>query len=60
MLRGTLPTDIDGVYVRNGPNPQFAPIGRYHYFDGDGMLHAVHFDGGRATYRNRYVRPTST
>jgi carotenoid cleavage dioxygenase len=56
VLRGALPTDIDGVYVRNGPNPQFAPIGRYHYFDGDGMLHAVHFDGGRATYRNRYVR----
>jgi carotenoid cleavage dioxygenase-like enzyme len=56
VLRGPLPADIDGVYVRNGPNPQFAPIGRYHYFDGDGMLHAVHFDGGRATYRNRYVR----
>jgi carotenoid cleavage dioxygenase-like enzyme len=56
VVRGELPTDIDGVYVRNGPNPQFAPLGRYHYFDGDGMLHAVHFDGGRATYRNRYVR----
>jgi carotenoid cleavage dioxygenase-like enzyme len=58
VLHGALPDDIDGVYVRNGPNPQFAPLGRYHYFDGDGMLHAVHFDGGRATYRNRYVRTT--
>jgi carotenoid cleavage dioxygenase len=56
VLSGKLPADLDGVYVRNGPNPRFAPMGRYHWFDGDGMLHAVHFDGGRATYRNRYVR----
>ncbi|WP_306360351.1 carotenoid oxygenase family protein [Nocardia sp. CC227C] len=56
VLAGELPADLDGVYVRNGPNPQFAPLGRYHWFDGDGMLHAVHFDGGKATYRNRYVR----
>ncbi|MFI9503914.1 carotenoid oxygenase family protein [Nocardia sp. NPDC052566] len=56
VLSGEVPRDLDGVYVRNGPNPQFAPLGRYHWFDGDGMLHAVHFDSGRATYRNRYVR----
>ncbi|MFD0361181.1 carotenoid oxygenase family protein [Nocardia sp. GCM10030253] len=56
VLHGAIPKDLDGVYVRNGPNPQFAPIGRYHWFDGDGMLHAVHFENGRATYRNRYVR----
>ncbi|TMD01049.1 MAG: carotenoid oxygenase family protein [Chloroflexi bacterium] len=36
---GTLPEELDGVYVRNGPNPRFAPPGRYHWFDGDGMLH---------------------
>ncbi|MDV3220452.1 carotenoid oxygenase family protein [Intrasporangium sp.] len=56
VLEGALPRDLDGVYVRNGPNPQFPPLGRYHWFDGDGMLHAVHFENGRATYRNRYVR----
>ncbi|MFE6861428.1 carotenoid oxygenase family protein [Nocardia sp. NPDC057668] len=56
VLAGELPVDLDGVYVRNGPNPQFAPMGRYHWFDGDGMLHAVHFENGRATYRNRYIR----
>jgi carotenoid cleavage dioxygenase len=56
VIFGKLPVDIDGIYVRNGPNPQFSPIGRYHYFDGDGMVHAVHFSNGRATYRNRYVR----
>ena len=53
---GTLPEELDGVYVRNGPNPRFAPPGRYHWFDGDGMLHAVRLRGGRAAYRNRWVR----
>ena len=30
--------------------------GRYHWFDGDGMVHAMAFEDGRARYRNRYVR----
>ena len=55
-IEGKIPADLAGVYFRNGPNPQFEPRGRYHWFDGDGMIHAVRFDGGRATYRNRYVR----
>lgn len=52
---GDLPADLNGMYVRNGPNPAHAPHGKYHWFDGDGMLHAVRFRGGRATYRNRFV-----
>jgi len=56
VLDGRLPDDLNGVYVRNGPNPQHHPIGRYHWFDGDGMVHAVHFADGEATYRNRWVR----
>jgi carotenoid cleavage dioxygenase-like enzyme len=56
LLEGSLPDDINGVYVRNGPNPQHAPVGRYHWFDGDGMVHAVQFADGRATYRNRWIR----
>jgi carotenoid cleavage dioxygenase-like enzyme len=55
-LEGEIPADLNGVYVRNGPNPQFDPRGRYHWFDGDGMMHAIHFRDGRATYRNRWVR----
>lgn len=27
----------------------------HHWFDGDGMLHAVSFANGQATYRNRWV-----
>jgi len=53
---GEVPSDLSGVYLRNGPNRRFAADGRYHMFDGDGMVHAAHFDGGRVTYRNRWTR----
>ena len=53
---GELPREIDGVFLRNGPNPIHAPRGRYHWFDGDGMVHAVGFRDGRASYRNRWIR----
>ena len=52
---GRLPDGLEGMYVRNGPNPQFPPRGKYHWFDGDGMLHGVRIAEGRASYRNRYV-----
>ncbi|MBD2242470.1 carotenoid oxygenase family protein [Nostoc sp. FACHB-888] len=53
---GELPLDLSGMFVRNGPNPQWTPIGEYHWFDGDGMLHGVQISNGVATYRNRYVQ----
>jgi carotenoid cleavage dioxygenase len=54
---GDLPDDLDGVYLRNTENPLHPAIsGRYHPFDGDGMLHTVSFQGGKASYRNRFVR----
>lgn len=53
---GEIPRDLRGTYYRNGPNAAYEPAGRYHWFDGDGMIHAIRFDDGRASYRNRYVR----
>ncbi|BAY26850.1 carotenoid oxygenase [Calothrix sp. NIES-2100] len=53
---GELPPELSGMFVRNGPNPQWTPIGKYHWFDGDGMLHGVQISEGKATYRNRYVQ----
>ncbi|MFM9853976.1 MAG: carotenoid oxygenase family protein [Sphingomonadaceae bacterium] len=53
---GTIPRDIDGVYVRTTENPVHEPIGRYHPFDGDGMIHIMSFTDGKAEYRNRFVR----
>ncbi|MBZ0254168.1 MAG: carotenoid oxygenase family protein, partial [Candidatus Methylomirabilis sp.] len=38
---GELPEGLDGLFVRNGANPRFEPIGTYHWFDGDAMLHGV-------------------
>ena len=52
---GEIPKDLHGSFVRNGPNPHAAPEGMHHWFDGDGMIHAVYFENGRAEYRNRYV-----
>jgi len=53
---GEIPRDLNGTLYRNGPNPQFAPPGSYHFFLGDGMLHAFSFENGRCHYRNRWVR----
>ena len=55
-VTGRLPDGLLGAFVRNGPNPMFTPIGNYHMFDGDGMLHGVTFDDGRVSYRNRWIR----
>jgi carotenoid cleavage dioxygenase-like enzyme len=52
---GELPHELNGTLYRNGPNPQFDQPGA-HWFVGDGMLHAFHLEGGRASYRNRWVR----
>lgn len=56
LVKGSIPTDLNGVYLRAGPNARYAPNGRYHPFDGDGMVHAAHFDNGHLTYRNRWVQ----
>jgi len=55
-VEGELPRELHGTLFRNGPNPQFAPRGRHHWFDGDGMIHAFRLRDGRASYRNRWVR----
>ena len=52
---GEIPRDLNGTFFRAGPNPYFEPAGRYHWFDGDGMIHAIKIENGRASYRNRWV-----
>ncbi|CDZ77318.1 Lignostilbene-alpha,beta-dioxygenase isozyme I [Legionella massiliensis] len=53
---GRIPTDLQGVLLRNGPNPQFEPLASSHWFDGDGMIHAIRIKEGQASYDNRWVR----
>jgi carotenoid cleavage dioxygenase-like enzyme len=54
-IGGSVPREIFGIYMRNGPNPAYAPLSYTYPFDGDGMIHALYFDGGRVSYRNRFV-----
>ncbi|MFG2284779.1 carotenoid oxygenase family protein [Streptomyces sp. NPDC048595] len=57
-VTGTIPPELSGWFLRNGPNPRDAASP--HWFFGDGMVHGLRLEGGRAvSYRNRWVR-TST
>lgn len=56
-VTGSLPAQLRGAYLRNGPNPRRPSD---HWFLGDGMVHGVRLDDGRARwYRNRWVRTES-
>ena len=56
VIEGAIPRDIDGVYLRNTENQIHQPLGRFHPFDGDGMIHQIAFRDGKASYRNRFLR----
>jgi carotenoid cleavage dioxygenase-like enzyme len=58
---GELPADLNGRYLRNGPNPfDEVDATAHHWFVGAGMVHGVRLDSGRAAwYRNRYVGSSS-
>jgi len=54
---GSIPKELSGLYLRNGPNPIGSPnVKKYHWFTGEGMLHGVRIDEGKAIwYRNNLV-----
>ena len=54
-VKGSIPPELSGLYVRNGSNPKEGSPG--HWFLGDGMVHGVSIKNGKAEwYRNRWVR----
>ncbi|MCU0655370.1 MAG: carotenoid oxygenase family protein [Polyangiaceae bacterium] len=55
-VTGVIPAELNGMFARNTPNPQFPPQGRYHWFDGDGMVHGLRLEDGKASYVNRWIR----
>ena len=55
QVTGSIPIELDGRYVRNGPNPISGTSA--HPFFGDGMLHGIRLRDGKAQwYHNRYVQ----
>jgi carotenoid cleavage dioxygenase-like enzyme len=56
-VTGTIPAELTGRLTRIGPNPRGPEdAATYHWFTGDGMVHGLRLDGGRAAwYRNRWV-----
>ncbi|MEV5837449.1 carotenoid oxygenase family protein [Nocardia sp. NPDC052112] len=58
-VRGTIPPQLDGLFVRIGPNrlPDAGPSRQILGFLDDGMLHGVRVaDGNAEWYRSRWVR----
>ena len=55
--RGAIPQELVGTLYRNGPG-RLERGGQWvhHPFDGDGMITALRFRGGKAELRNRFVR----
>jgi len=56
VVQGAIPKDVEGAFVRNGPNAVRPPKSGYHLFDGDGMIHDLRLKNGEAFYSNRFVR----
>jgi 8'-apo-carotenoid 13,14-cleaving dioxygenase len=60
-VTGAIPPELDGHYVRNGPNPVTPPHpATHHWFMGDGMIHGIRISQGKAVwYRNRWIRSSA-
>jgi len=56
-VTGAIPSNLAGRYLRMGPNPIAPKPAKYHWFSGDGMVHGLRIEHGRALwYRNRWIR----
>lgn len=51
-IEGQIPEDLNGALFRTSASQYFRPPdpARYHWFDGDGMVHAIYLREGRAAY----------
>ena len=60
-VTGTIPPELNGRFLRNGPNPEAeAATDDYHWFIGRGMVHGLRLQDGNAVwYRNRFVGGSS-
>jgi len=60
-VEGQIPAELDGALMRIGPNSINVKNPRnYHWFTGDGMLHALRLKDGEAHwYKNSYIGSAS-
>ena len=53
-VTGQIPQWLSGTLYRNGP--VLWPDKTWHWFTGLGMMHAFHFDNGKVSYTNQFIR----
>lgn len=56
-VKGEIPRELAGRFLRIGPNPINPDPATYHWFIGSGMVHGLQLRDGRAEwFRSRFVR----
>ncbi len=56
-VTGSIPAGLSGQYLKMGPNPVNPDHAGHHWFLGDGMVHGIAIEDGKALwYRNRWIR----
>jgi carotenoid cleavage dioxygenase-like enzyme len=55
-VEGKIPQKLCGAFMRNGANVAYQPNHYVYPLDGDGMVHAVYFNEGHVSYKNRWVQ----
>src|SRR5690606_17636901 len=56
VVEGEIPQEINGVWYRSVPDPQYPPLhGDDVFISGDGMVNAIVFENGHADYKLRYI-----
>src|SRR5690606_13124286 len=56
VVEGRIPDEIDGVWYRSVPDPQYPPmLGDDIFISGDGMVSSFRFENGHVDFSMRYV-----
>ena len=59
VIEGEVPAELRGVFMRNGPNPQYAPRGEYHLFAATACCTASTLPMARWLTRTAGCKPSS-
>ena len=56
QITGDMPKELPARSTATAPTRSSRRAVRYHWFGGDGMIHAFHIENGNVSYKNRWVR----